>query len=430
MTLLTSDEYRGRQAAAIAAARARDYDLVLAWGRGASTQDHAADVLYLTGYYTPQPFMPDLLAPRGSAINEPVKRGHGTWRWRATGHAAVILATDGKVTLVADQEPRAGTPPVADRVLITTDPVGAVGNAIAGLARFNRAKCMRVAVVGGEALAGRWERALHACIAEQGETHFEDADDLVWTLRTAKSPAEQMLLRSAGALGARGMAAAMAAAVPGATEADVVAAFVAEVIRGGGAWYGGGLSSGPWAYTFAPTGGEHGAAPSTLHRLAAGELLRFDAYGSVGGYLFDLARSWVVGRRPTPGQQMLLDAVRDSVTAGLEKLRPGVTLGDVARRCDAVLASSVYARRFGVPASTMSDAWGHGLGLGFEPPWISIESDVVVEPGMCFAVERRIEAPHAPPDARGAQYEEDVLVTEYGVDLLTPAPSRYGEDAA
>src|SRR5712691_324979 len=91
MTMLTNDEYRGRQAAAIAIARARDYDLVLAWGRGASTQDHAANVFYLTGYYTPQPFVPDLLAPQGSLIDESINKRHCTWRWRATGHAAAIL---------------------------------------------------------------------------------------------------------------------------------------------------------------------------------------------------------------------------------------------------------------------------------------------------------------------------------------------------
>ena len=101
-----------------------------------------------------------------------------------------------------------------------------------------------------------------------------------------------------------------------------------------------------------------GLPPVRLRRLTAGDLLRFDAYGSLAGYLFDFARSWVVGRRPTPDQQMILDAVRDSVIAGVERLRPGVTLGEVARHCDAVLANSAYARRYGVPASTMGDAWG------------------------------------------------------------------------
>ena len=59
-----------------------------------------------------------------------------------------------------------------------------------------------------------------------------------------------------------------------------------------------------------------------------------------------------------------------------------------------------------IERSTMGGTWGHGLGLAFEPPWIVPTPDVVVEEGMCFAVERRIEAPNAAPGLGGAQYEE------------------------
>jgi Xaa-Pro aminopeptidase len=102
-------------------------------------------------------------------------------------------------------------------------------------------------------------------------------------------------------------------------------------------------------------------------------------------------------------------------------LRPGVTLGAVADRCEAALASSSYTRRHGTPASALGGAWGHGLGLGFEPPWIDVGSEVVVEEGMCFAIERRI----GTPGVGGAQYEDSVLVGSGGADLLTPAPADY-----
>jgi Xaa-Pro dipeptidase len=143
--------------------------------------------------------------------------------------------------------------------------------------------------------------------------------------------------------------------------------------------------------------------------------LRLDAYGSLGGYLFDLARSRVVGRPPDDEQRALLEAVVDSVAAGVERLRPGVTLGEVARRCDEVLAASAYARDHGMPHSPMDGAWGHGIGVSFEPPWIDPGSEVVVAEGMCLAIERRIEA----PGLGGAQYEDDVLVTGAGPEVLT-----------
>jgi Xaa-Pro aminopeptidase len=193
-------------------------------------------------------------------------------------------------------------------------------------------------------------------------------------------------------------------------------------MRKGGAWYGGGLSSAGLAHTFAPTGGTHGAAPNTLRRLERGDLVRLDIYGSLDGYVFDFARSFVVGRRPTPEQAVLLNAVRDSVQAGIDALRPGVTLGAVAQSCEAALSRSEYVRHQGMPESVMGGAWGHGLGLAFEPPWITSDSDVIVQPGMCFAVERRIEAASRPAAARGAQYEDNILITLDGAELLTPAP--------
>ena len=42
---------------------------------------------------------------------------------------------------------------------------------------------------------------------------------------------------------------------------------------------------------------------------------------------------------------------------------------------------------------------------------------------MCFAIERRIEA----PGLGGANYENNVIVTEAGPEVVTLAPDRYGE---
>ena len=70
----------------------------------------------------------------------------------------------------------------------------------------------------------------------------------------------------------------------------------------------------------------------------------------------------------------------------------------------------------------MGGFWGHGLGLGFEPPWIGPQSTAVVEPGWCLAVERRA----AVPGVGGAQYEENVLIGSDGAELLSV--SQRGRD--
>ena len=66
-------------------------------------------------------------------------------------------------------------------------------------------------------------------------------------------------------------------------------------------------------------------------------------------------------------------------------------------------------------AHTMSGFWGHGLGLGWEPPWIGPDNLQVVEQGMCLAVERRA----AVEGLGGAQYEDNVIVAADGPELLT-----------
>jgi Xaa-Pro dipeptidase len=72
-------EYYARQAAARELAQERGFSALVAWSRGGSTQDHYADVYYLTGFYTHQPFIPD----------EP-----GRWRARPHRPRASQLRTD------------------------------------------------------------------------------------------------------------------------------------------------------------------------------------------------------------------------------------------------------------------------------------------------------------------------------------------------
>jgi Xaa-Pro aminopeptidase len=351
-------------------------------------------VYYLTGFYTHQPFIPD----------EP-------GRWRAHGHTALVLPGDGPTTLLMDMTEVQDPKPAADRVRFTEDLVESLATTVAETVSPGT----DVALLGGEALAWRWGRELGARLPEH---RFIEADDLAVELRLIKSAAERNLLRSAGEIGVRAVDAAIEAAVPGVTEAEVAAAAISEIVRAGGALYGLGLSSGPWAHTFSPST----PAAYSRRRLDAGDMIRLDLYGSFNGYLFDFGRSHVVGRSPTQEQQEILDAVRDSVQAGTELLRPGETLGAVARRCEEVLGASAYARRHGLPRATMGGTWGHSLGLDWGSPWIESTSSTVISSGMCFAIERRIEA----PGIGGANYENDVIVTDAGPEIITPAPDRYG----
>jgi Xaa-Pro aminopeptidase len=58
---------------------------------------------------------------------------------------------------------------------------------------------------------------------------------------------------------------------------------------------------------------------------------------------------------------------------------------------------------------------GHGFGLGWEWPWLLPTEERELQPGMCLAVE-------AMPTRAGlgsSYFEQDVIVTDDGVELLT-----------
>ena len=233
-----------------------------------------------------------------------------------------------------------------------------------------------------------------------------------------KSPAEQELLRAASAIGSIAVEAVMTSCVAGATEAEAAAAGIAIVVAAGAALHGISISSGPHAHHYA----QSQPAPYDARRtLEAGDMARVDLYGSVDGYLFDFGRSRVVSRDPDNDQRALLDAVRETTLAGLEAVRPGATVGDIGRACDRHWGATELVRR-GLATPTGFAAWGHSTSLCWEEPWVTAGSDIVLEPGMCFCIEKR----QPVPGVGGANFEETILVTDDGYELLTTAPRSFG----
>src|SRR5437764_7785829 len=139
--MIEPDEYQNRQTTARHAARDHGLCGLIAWSRGGSTQDHYAEVYYLTGFYTHYPIIPDLPG-----------------RWRAQGHTALVLPVDGPSTLILDVARRQAPEPIADRIVWADDVVGALVQAVEETLRGGG----DVGLVGGEALAWKWGRELAA----------------------------------------------------------------------------------------------------------------------------------------------------------------------------------------------------------------------------------------------------------------------------
>lgn len=159
---------------------------------------------------------------------------------------AFVLPVDAPSTLLVDVSQRQDPRPVADRVQLFEDLVESVVTTVQETIPPNS----NVALLGGETLVWKWGDALQSRLSAY---NLMEDDALSDELRLIKSNAELDLLRFAGAVAVKAVNAAMNASIPGATEADVAAAAVTEIVKAGGAFYGMGLSSGEWAHTFAPS---------------------------------------------------------------------------------------------------------------------------------------------------------------------------------
>ena len=382
---IAEDEFLSRQKRAIDLARKRGLRGLLVWGRGGGTQDRYADLYYLTNYYSQYPLVPD-------------------WpqRFSARGHGALILPVRGTSRLIVDMPVFRDDLAVADDMVYAEDLITAAADALAAALPEGP-----IGIMGSEALAWQWREALQAALGPR----LVDADSLGRELQLLKSDAELQAVRAAGRLGTRAVEAMMDAAVPGATEADMAAAGIETIVRAGGAFYGMGLSCGPHADSY---GHSQPAAYDGRYVLREGDMARVDLYGSVDGYLFDLGRACVVGGRPTDDQQAMLDAARESVLAGVAKVGPGVPMSEVARACDEALAASEYAHRGATPPLT-GFPWGHSLGLTWGEPWIEADSTTTIVPRMYLCLEKRL----ARAGVGGVTYEDDLIVTENGCELVT-----------
>ena len=203
----------------------------------------------------------------------------------------------------------------------------------------------------------------------------------------------------------------MASAVPGATHGDVVAAGLQVLVPAGGMLYNSFMASG--------TGG----ANATLVRssfptwasptpLANGQWLRLGISGVLDGYYFDVSRSRSIG----PASRLQVDAFEAAIAAveaGIAALRPGVTAGEVAR------AGLAKQESLGFTLKGVFSGLGHGIGLGWDSPWLVPQETMKLVPGMVLNFERTLTK-----DGYLGDFEETVLLTEHGVERLTDAVKR------
>jgi Xaa-Pro aminopeptidase len=413
-------EFEGRWRRALAECEARGLDGLLAVSRGASAIDSYADVFYLSGHYGNIGFTPDFQD-----------------YWVGRSHSAVLLAPHREPLLIVDGADYRRDLVGIEDVRFALDFPGAVAGALEerGLARG------RIGVCGSNVMSARVFQLLRE---ELPGCELLDADDLIEALRVIKSPFELERIRAAAAVGDEVVGAIMEAALSGGgqvTEAQAVAEGYRAGIAAGVHFFDTSIASGPYSNYFT-----WNHLPSWSQRvLQPGELFHADSYGAVEGYLFDFGRTCVVagargggaatagaragGQTASDEQAALCQGAIDAVEAGIAVIRPGVPASAVFEAVHGHLLAAGLAidgdEEMDMDnASALSIGFpphGHGFGLGWEWPWILPTEERELAPGMCLAVE-------AMPTRAGlgsSYFEQDVIVTEDGCELLTQAQKRW-----
>jgi Xaa-Pro aminopeptidase len=227
---------------------------------------------------------------------------------------------------------------------------------------------------------------------------FVDAASLLWQLRGIKSSAEIAAIGQACHITGQAYDRLFAQIQAGMSEAELEALMHTAMLALGGRSTWVLITSGSGFYDLVSKG-------ASQRRVEPGDMVWLDAGCSVDGYYADFSRAGVVGG-PSQRQQQLQQQIHAITLAGVEMMRPGVRLAEIAQFCQAEvgrLAGPMTSNIAGLAGRV-----GHGLGLAVTE-WPSIEPNhqLVLQPGMVLTIE-----PGVATTFGTFHVEENVVVTE------------------
>lgn len=164
------------------------------------------------------------------------------------------------------------------------------------------------------------------------------------------------------------------------------------------------------------------------YKLKEGDIISLDVGAEYDGYHGDSAWTYAVGKIDEKSEK-LMEVTKESLFAGLAKVKAGVHLSDVSNAIEA------YVKPFGF--SIPEDYTGHGIGqeLHEEPVIYNMGpkgQGPILKAGMTLAIEPMVHigkkhtillkdnwTVKVADGTRAAHYEHTVLVTENGCQILT-----------
>jgi Xaa-Pro aminopeptidase len=333
-----------------------------------------------------------------------------------TGSSAIVVLTADRVVFVTDFRYIAaidrmrGTPSECPGLEIARVETSYDETLVAALDSMTGT---RVGIEARHLTVGRYQW-LESALETRGRVSLVPTDGLIERARVRKDAFEIAVLREAAARLSTVADRVLREVRRGRSEREVAAAIDARLREGG--------FEKP-AFDTIVAAGPNGALPHAQpgeRKLTEGDLVVLDFGGVYASYCVDLTRTVSIGV-PAPGARDVYAAVLEAHDLAIAAVGPGRSRFDI----DA-------AAREALGRHNLADAFGHGTGHGLgldvhEEPRITRRrvgsagdtegdaGDEQVAAGMVFTIEPGAYI----PGWGGVRIEDDVLVTDAGVDVLT-----------
>jgi Xaa-Pro dipeptidase len=239
------------------------------------------------------------------------------------------------------------------------------------------------------------------------QASFVSAEDKVRTLRLVKDEAELKVLREACALADYAIEIGVQEIKEGKTELDILAAIEYALKKKGVNE----MSFSTMVLTGANAASPHGTPGLT--KVKKGDLVLFDLGVVVDGYCSDITRTVAYGEI-SDKQREIYETVLKAQLAALDASKPGKTCAEVDLTARNIIREAGYGDYF-------PHRLGHGLGISVhEFPSLTETNNLLLQEGMVYTIEPGIYV----PNVAGVRIEDDVYVTQDGIEILTKFPKE------
>ncbi len=233
---------------------------------------------------------------------------------------------------------------------------------------------------------------------------IESANALVDAVRLKKDAWELNNIRQASAIADRGWVAFREAASEGLKEFELLAVVEAAVKQAGA----------EDNFMIMASGGKdvRSMRPAGSRPFRRGDLLRTEITPQINGYWSQICRCLYLGDPPAEVTRAY-DIFLEAEEAGMKKLKPGATAGEIAQAQNEVFAKHGYGK---YATAEYTRTRGHGLGLHLdETPALMEDDSTVLLPGMTMIVHPNTFLPLAGYMVLG----DPIVITETGYEQLT-----------